>query len=1029
MRRAVVTALGVVLVLASIGLASLTLWGQPSGVSGTTNNQMAVDADANTPLQVDAAVLRYMYQSFDVGTNIVEAPTAYAAYQMFIEFDPSVLDFVPQGTYNIVYTTLGGMGLFITSQVPPPDHDADGLPEVEGGAVRISGTTYETGQANVVRFQCIGPGTSSLHLLTSGESAPLFSTTLRIGGTTIPTTLVDASVTCAVPYSVNSTGDGGDSLPGNWLCDDGAGHCTLRAAIQEANADGVLSTIIFNIGGGGVQTITPDSALPMVTAPVVIDGTTQPGYPGTPIIELNGSSAGTETNGLYISAGNTTVRGLVINRFDGTGIRLTNAGGNVIEGNYIGTDVSGTLALGNYSGVFITNDSDNNIIGGTTPAARNLISGNMSSGIEFGSAPGAEPTGNQIRGNFIGTKANGTQALGNLVGVWIVAAPGNTIGGTASGEGNTIAFNGGDGVAVSSGTGNVIRRNSIFSNTGLGIELAPDGVTPNDTGDGDTGPNNLQNFPVVTSVVVGSTTVQGTLNSTANTQFTLEFFYSSSCDPSGNGEGENFLGSTTETTNGSGDAPFTVVFPDTVPLGRFITATATDPGGNTSEFSGCIPAAGPTPTPTPMPTPTPTPIPMMSHLAGTGTGGYNPEDEGQPAAGAQVNGPQGMFDTGTANTIYFADTNNHRIRKITGDKIINTVVGGNLESPDYCGDGGPATSACLNYPRDVFLDGDHNIYVADTDNHRIRVVNVQGQSIVVAGVTIDPGDIETVAGNGTDDFCGDDGSATSACLHSPSGVAVDEAGNIYIADTDNHCIRRVDAALGTITTFVGTCTEDGYAGDGGLATLAHLNLPHDVYPYGSMYAGTTDWLIADTGNNVIRWVHGPSGIINTLAGTGDAGPEGDDGPAIQAHLWAPQAVTADASLAVFVADTENNRIRRFGFGEATITTFAGGASGPGCTEPCPAKDSKLDHPAGVAAAGSLVIANTGGAALSDVDPAIGEPVGSFGNSAACNTGVATADFVFVVLALGLILVRKQVRALLVRIGSAAGLAPGRRTTG
>jgi hypothetical protein len=416
----------------------------------------------------------------------------------------------------------------------------------------------------------------------------------------------------------------------------------------------------------------------------------------------------------------------------------------------------------------------------------------------------------------------------------------------------------------------------------------------------------------------------------------------------------------------------------------------------------------------------------MSHLAGTGTGGYNPTDEGQPAAGAQVNGPQGMFDTGTADTIYFADTNNHRIRKITGDKIINTVAGNGTHS--YCGDGGPATSACLNYPRDVFLDSDHNIYVADTDNHRIRVVNTQAQEITVAGVPIQPGYIKTVAGNGTYGFCGDNGPATAACLHSPSGVAVDEAGNIYIADTDNHCIRRVDAALGTITTFVGSCTEDGYAGDGGLATLARLNLPHDVYPYGSMYAGTTDWLIADTGNNVIRWVHGPSGIINTLAGTGTAGSGGDDGPAIQAQLKAPEAVTADASLAVFVADTDNNRIRRFGFGEATITTFAGGASGPGCTEPCPAKESVLDHPRGVAAAGSLVIANTGGATLSDVDPAIGEPVGSFGNSAACNTGVATADFVFVVLALGLILVRKQVRALLVRIGSAAGLAPGRRTT-
>jgi hypothetical protein len=301
---------------------------------------------------------------------------------------------------------------------------------------------------------------------------------------------------------------------------------------------------------------------------------------------------------------------------------------------------------------------------------------------------------------------------------------------------------------------------------------------------------------------------------------------------------------------------------------------------------------------------------------------------------------------------------------------------------------------------------------------------------VVASVTIEPGEIETVAGGGdpTPGFCGDDGPATSSCLHSPSGVAVDEAGNIYIADTENHRIRRVDAS-GTITTIVGDGTQD-YGGDGGPATAAYLNSPRDVYPYGSMYAGTTDLLIADTGNNRIRWVHGPSGIINTLAGNGDAGFSGDGYPAIEAELNAPEAIASDASLAVFVADTENDRIRRFAFGEAVITTFAGGEGGDGggCeanhTEPywgCPPTDAKLNHPKGVAP-GSLMFSDSGSATLGQIDPYTGEPVQSFSNAAGCTSGMATIDWVFVLLTLGLILARRRIGAPLMRIQTLAGLS-------
>jgi hypothetical protein len=176
-------------------------------------------------------------------------------------------------------------------------------------------------------------------------------------------------------------------------------------------------------------------------------------------------------------------------------------------------------------------------------------------------------------------------------------ASGNTLGGSAPGAGNVIASNGDDGILVVSGTGNAILSNFIFSNDGLGIDLdedgdaaTDDGVTPNDSGDGDPGANKLQNFPVLTASTnsAGTTTLQGTLNSTANTVFTLEFFSNAASDPTGFGEAATFVGSVTVTTDDNGDANFTVVLTMAVPTGHFITATATDPNQNTSEFSQAV---------------------------------------------------------------------------------------------------------------------------------------------------------------------------------------------------------------------------------------------------------------------------------------------------------------------------------------------------------------------------------------------------------------------------------------------------------
>jgi hypothetical protein len=287
----------------------------------------------------------------------------------------------------------------------------------------------------------------------------------------------------------------------------------------------------------------------------------------------------------------------------------------VMQGNRIGTDLAGTLDLGNgFFGVELQRGGSppqpavQITIGGATSAARNIISGNGGAGMRISYNSGSAT----VQGNYIGTQGDGVSPLGNdLDGILVQDA--TTIGGTGAGEGNVIAFNstgaGGAGILIppdgSGGPASVsILGNSIFSNGGLGIDLGGDGVTPNDDCDADTGPNNLQNFPTLTSASSGggSTTVQGSLNSTTSTAFRIEFFSSAACDSSGNGEGQTFLGFAMVTTNGTCTADINATLP--VAAGAVVTATATDPNGNTSEFSGCVQVnGGPTPSPTPTASP------------------------------------------------------------------------------------------------------------------------------------------------------------------------------------------------------------------------------------------------------------------------------------------------------------------------------------------------------------------------------------------------------------------------------------------
>ena len=272
----------------------------------------------------------------------------------------------------------------------------------------------------------------------------------------------------------------------------------------------------------------------------------------------------------------------VLLNFDGSDHGVT------VQGNFIGTDVTGSRAIVSFtisSGIQITNS--NNLIGGLVPEARNVISGNAV-GIKFRGANVGSPQGTVIQGNFIGLNAAGTGPLPNIEGgIQFIEGSNNFIGGTQPGAANKIAFNDKHGVMVFERSfQNSIRGNSIFSNNGLGIDLEASGVTANDANDLDAGANKLQNFPVLTSVTSAgnSTTIQGTLNSAPNTTFQIDFYSSLALDPSGHGEGI-FFNTTSVTTNSSGNATINVTFPQALATGRAVTATATDPLGNTSEFS------------------------------------------------------------------------------------------------------------------------------------------------------------------------------------------------------------------------------------------------------------------------------------------------------------------------------------------------------------------------------------------------------------------------------------------------------------
>jgi sugar lactone lactonase YvrE len=352
---------------------------------------------------------------------------------------------------------------------------------------------------------------------------------------------------------------------------------------------------------------------------------------------------------------------------------------------------------------------------------------------------------------------------------------------------------------------------------------------------------------------------------------------------------------------------------------------------------------------------------IITTVAGNGSAAYS--GDGGPATNAGVNYPGDVALDGSGN-LFIADMGSNVIRKVSADGIITTVAGNGTQS--YSGDGGQATNASLNLPAGVTLDFFGNLLIADMGNHRIRKVDPTGVII-------------TVAGNGTNSYSGDGGAATNAGLYYPEGVAFDPFGNLFIADRNNSRIREV-SPNGIITTVAGIGSA-GYSGDGGAATKAQL-----FYPTGLAVDANGNLLIADMGNQRIRKVS-INGIITTVAGNNYVGGyAGDGGPATDARLYCPWKVVADAYGNQFIADNSNSRVRKVDL-NGIITTVAGNGASSFSGDGGAATNATLNYLTGVAvdAGGNLFIADHDNNRIRRVDNPQG-PVLSLNNLAVGDAG-------------------------------------------
>ncbi|HTD65961.1 MAG TPA: hypothetical protein VK846_05455 [Candidatus Limnocylindria bacterium] len=476
-------------------------------------------------------------------------------------------------------------------------------PSVIRGLVVVNFQTYgillNLGNGSVVEGCFVGIDADGSSVQTNGSGIQIVgaTTACRIGGNT--------------PEARNVIS--GSKYDGLWIS-QGQGHRV------QGNYIGTDATGMFARGNGGSGILVTLSHFNIIGGTNVLErnvisgnGNAPPGAPlshrdGIAMLQCNSNyvfgnyigvnAAGTaaigNANGVMIQTGIGNFIGsaapgsgnlLSGNASSGMLVSGPNASGNVLQGNRIGTSADGMNAIGNYYGVVLAAAADT-LIGGAGAGEGNQISGNIG-GVQI---PCCNSTDTRLQGNLIGTDATGSGPLGNSSHGLSIFSARNTVGGANPGEGNVIAFNGGLGVAVGPASGISIRGNSIHSNGGLGIDIfGNQGVTFNDPGDGDHDGNDLQNFPVLTAAfrTLTNVVVAGTLNSHSNKLYRLDFYGNTVCDPRGFGEGKTWLGATNVMTDGSGNVAFVNYFSGAVNA-SFVTATATDTNGSTSEFSLCV---------------------------------------------------------------------------------------------------------------------------------------------------------------------------------------------------------------------------------------------------------------------------------------------------------------------------------------------------------------------------------------------------------------------------------------------------------
>ena len=490
---------------------------------------------------------------------------------------------------------------------------------------------------DLIHFAIPGAG---LHTITLGSSLPDITDVVTIDGYTQAGSSVntlqvgdDAKLmievsgatlcTCAPMFFIAATGSRVRGLVIDHTSSSGIQVQAISGTVSDVVVDG--NFIGVDATGMNVLASTNQAPVKIIGSSNRLGGTTAAernviGGGGNTIVLVNGS--GNIIQGNYIGVSADGTQGLQQNGdgFATTAIDLSFTNGSlvggsapgagnvlfgtlasihlgqqaqnaVIKGNTIGTDATGTVGLGGSYGIYTDNHPSGSIIGGALPGEGNLISGNTT-GIQLGDGA----SGTIVRGNRIGTDAGGTKPVPNHGDGIHVTTPSNlsVIGGALPGEGNTIAYNCSNGIAIAASTGWPMLGNSIYSNAGLGISLQDLDSTPlpNDVGDGDAGANNLQNYPVITAapITAGFVDLAGTLNSVATTTYRLEFFSGVGCHAAGNGEGRHYLGALDVITDGNGNASFgSGAASYAVPAGHTLfTATATDPDGNTSEFSQCF---------------------------------------------------------------------------------------------------------------------------------------------------------------------------------------------------------------------------------------------------------------------------------------------------------------------------------------------------------------------------------------------------------------------------------------------------------